>query len=131
MKYHQRTNTEVIEVTRHARGVRAVRDLGGQVPQKYIAEADRTLRRAGLAASERKLPKTGQVAFIERLYEKKPPVVGDSFTAPNGNRIEITGISPTPTGGTSIDYMEMFGKGKIRTLHVEKKWAMKAKGKPN
>ena len=116
-----------------ARGTRAAADIGGvqAVGAKNLKAADKILEQAGEQPVSRKVNKITE-DFLKDLYtNKKPPVVGDSFTAANGFRIEVTNISKTPTGATAIDYQTFpkKGKGRTSTVYVDKPLTPKAEGK--
>lgn len=107
-----------------ARGTRAAADIGGvqAVGAKNLKEANKILEKAGERPVSRKVKKI-TVDFLEDLYSnKKPPVIGDSFTDSKGFRIEVTAISKTPTGTTEIDYQTFpkKGIGRTRSIFVDK-----------
>ncbi len=84
------------EIT-HAQGVLAARRLGGQVPQKDVNAAERTLRRAGLLPTTRKAPKGLSKEYLSNFYEKHKPVTGDRWNMPKGGYAEVGNISQRRT----------------------------------
>lgn len=105
----------------HAKGVRAAKDLGGQVQQKLVDKADKVLAKAGVISQERTIPKN-DAKFISKLYENTRPVKGDTFIQ-GKVRAEVVAIEKTPTGGTSIDLNVIGTKGgRVTTVYVNKEW---------
>ena len=85
----------------HARGTKAASELGGfnVVGQKNLAQAEKTLQKAGELPSEIKVQKITK-DFIKDYYQtKKPPVVGDVFINAKGERVEITKVTEN-----AVDY---------------------------
>ena len=115
---------EIAEELVVARGTRAAADIGGvqAVGAKNLKAANKILEKAGERPVSQSMEKITE-SFLEDLYSnKKPPVVGDSFTDSKGFRIEITAIKETPTGATAIDYQTFpkKGTGRTRTIYVDK-----------
>ena len=103
-----------------AKGIKAAKDLGGQVPQKAVKEADKILQKASLVPSVRKAPKTYK--DIGAFYETTQPVSGDIWEA-KGITIEVGMIAKTGTGGTAIDIHIRTSKGgRTSTVYTNKDW---------
>jgi hypothetical protein len=101
-----------------AKGVRAAKDLGGQIPQKYVNEAEKILRNNGL------MPKTIDVNKLTKddilkYYTKNAPVVGDRFNISKGGYAELAKITPALTGGISLEFV-FFGNKKSYNFTVRK-----------
>lgn len=117
----------------HAKGVIAAKRLGGQVPQKNVNAAERTLKKEGLLPTERKAPK--KIKDIGDFYEKNRPVKGDTWTF-GGGRLEIGRLLPrkhfTAQGkwegqpGTEIEYTTITPKGgRTNGLYIKRTWVDK------
>lgn len=103
-----------------AKGVRAAKDLGGQVSQKAVKGADKILQKASLAPTTRKSPKTYK--DIGTFYETTRPVPGDIWEA-KGITIEVGKLEKTGTGGTAIDIHIRTSKGgRTSTVYTSKNW---------
>ena len=104
-----------------AKGVRAAKDLGGQVPIKSVKKADKILQKEGLKPTTRKAPKTYK--DIENFYETTRPIPGDIWEA-KGVKAEIGKIVRSGSGGSMIDIHIMPSKGMGRTssLYTKKDW---------
>ena len=103
-----------------AKGVRAARDLGGQVPQKAVKEADKILQKASLIPTTRKAPKTYK--DIGKFYEKTRPVSGDTWKT-KGITIEVGKITRSGTGGSAIDiHIRTSKEGRTSTVYTSKDW---------
>ena len=112
------------DALQHAKGVRAAADLASVqlVGAKNLQEADKTLQQAGLQPVNRKLKKITKEDLKDIFENKKPPVVGDTFTNAKGSRVEVTKISPRTIfdkagnkvqleGGAIVDIMTFPTKG--------------------
>ena len=116
---------------RHALGVRAAKDLGGQVPQKDVDAADKALE--GIRPTERKI-KDGlrtEKQQIRNKYEVTRPVTGDTWILRDGSIVEVGTIKSTSTGKTAIE-LHHIGKKKGRTWdeYVDKNWVQEESPAP-
>lgn len=104
-----------------ARGVRAIRDLGGQVPQKAINEAEKILQHSGAIPSTRKAPKSFDE--ISKFYENHIPVKGDKWEG-NNITVEVTKLKLTPDKRTSVELLIMDKKKSwYKTIDIDKDWS--------
>lgn len=97
----------------HAKGVRAAKDLGGQVPQKFVNEADRTLAKHGEIPSTHTVRGKLTKDKLRAHYATKKPVVGDTWNLPDGSRAELSSVEHG-SWGTSIGFQYI---GKKRGYH--------------
>ena len=103
-----------------AKGVRAAKDMGGQVPQKAVKQADKILQKEGLAPTTRKAPKT--FAKVKEFYETTRPIPGDIWEG-KGIVVEIGTISRSGVGGTRIGIHTRTSKGgRSSDIYTDKDW---------
>lgn len=108
----------------HAKGVRAAKDLGAQVPQKLVNEADRVLAKSGEAPMEKKVQSITKDG-LSKAYVDRKPVAGDTWINAKGDKVEIGKFKQTPTGSWEVDYHLTTPKGgRSSSFYVENpKWA--------
>lgn len=104
-----------------AAGVKAIKSLGGQVPQKAVNQAEKLLQKAGKSPAIRQAPKT--YTDVAKFYEKTRPVVGDVWKG-KGITVEVTKLAKNLAGGTGIDlWITTKKEGRMRTIYTAKDWS--------
>jgi len=127
----------------HARGVVAAKELGGQVPQKFVNAARKALAKAGETPIEKRV-KIIRKVDLEKFYTNRRAVKGDRWVTTEGKNkgfvLEILGAKQimlrhasgerTPSKLWEIDYITLPTKGRGRgsSFTVESpKWGESAK----